>query len=294
MLFLATLALLAPALASSIKWAGAPGVCLESFRLGNKDTLVVEGCGTGPEQQFELSHGPTRVKMASKDLCLDAGDAMSERPPQKRARTNKQAGGKPKPNAKSNAKLKPKPKPKPKQPQPAKASAAQPSPRSKVRRAAQKAKRARSSSGSLASGSEGTPVEEASPEGDVLEGDAPEGEREVAVKEPGSASKNRRRRKKGKVFLEDKAGLLGLISDVTDSKAAIVEDKLKREAAREAAATEREEKRERGKKGRKADERKKALDAAKEAIVAREKAKKARRREPRPAEAEPKKRVGFA
>ncbi|BEI83468.1 hypothetical protein CcaverHIS002_0400720 [Cutaneotrichosporon cavernicola] len=74
MLFLATLALLAPALASSIKWAGAPGVCLESFRLGNKDTLVVEGCGTGPEQQFELSHGPTRVKMASKDLCLDAGD----------------------------------------------------------------------------------------------------------------------------------------------------------------------------------------------------------------------------
>ncbi|BEJ14289.1 hypothetical protein CspHIS471_0400560 [Cutaneotrichosporon sp. HIS471] len=258
MLFLATLVLLAPALASSIKWTGAPGVCLESFRLGNKDTLVAEGCGTGPEQQFELSHGPTRVKMASKDLCLDAGDA--------------------------------------------KASASQPSPRSKVRRAAQKAKRARSSSGSLASGSEGSPIEETSLDGAALEGAALEGgdleggalKGKGEVKEPGSASKNRRRRKKGKMFLEDKAGLLGLISDVTDSKAAIVEDKLKREAEREAAAAEREEKKERGKKGRKADERKKALDAAKKAIVAREKAKKARRREPRPVETETKKRVGFA
>ncbi|GMK58605.1 hypothetical protein CspeluHIS016_0600470 [Cutaneotrichosporon spelunceum] len=75
MLLLATLVLLGPVLATSIKWAGASSVCLESFRLGDKDTMVVEGCGTGPEQQFELSRGPTRVKMAGKDLCLDAGDA---------------------------------------------------------------------------------------------------------------------------------------------------------------------------------------------------------------------------
>jgi hypothetical protein len=46
---------------------------------------------------------------------------------------------------------------------------------------------------------------------------------------------------------------------VTDSKAAVVKTKLARERAREAAAVEREEKRDKGKKSRKAEERKKAL-----------------------------------
>lgn len=68
-----------------------------------------------------------------------------------------------------------------------------------------------------------------------------------------------RRRKKGKVFMEDKASLLNLLDDVTASKNAVISAKLDKERDRAAAAEALSAKREAGKKGRKADERAKAM-----------------------------------
>ncbi|KAL7424728.1 hypothetical protein Q5752_000412 [Cryptotrichosporon argae] len=100
--------------------------------------------------------------------------------------------------------------------------------------------------------------------------------------------------KKGKVFLEDKAGLMHLIDAVTAPKDSAAAAKIGRNRARADAvyAAERDGK---GKVSKKAADRGKALDRAKEAI--REKEKERRRKKkggPDADEAKPKKRVGFA
>lgn len=129
----------------------------------------------------------------------------------------------------------------------------------------------------------------------------PASESSSSVSEEGAAEESTkpapRRRKKGKVFMEDKASLLHLLDDVTASKNAVISAKLNKEKDRAAAAKALVAKREAGKKGRKADERAKAMEKAKEAILVRDREKKEKMKSKKkgvPVVAAPKRRVGFA
>ncbi|RSH77678.1 uncharacterized protein EHS24_003242 [Apiotrichum porosum] len=114
---------------------------------------------------------------------------------------------------------------------------------------------------------------------------------------PSKTKRNRRKPKgkKGKVFLEDKAGLLSLLDNVTASKDAVIAAKQEKERGRVAAAEKRDDAK---KPNRKAQDRAKALTAAKNAIHAKDIEKRRRRKGKTTEVAEPakkeKKRVGFA
>ncbi|WVQ93485.1 hypothetical protein IAU59_000559 [Kwoniella sp. CBS 9459] len=86
--------------------------------------------------------------------------------------------------------------------------------------------------------------------------------------------------KKGKVFVEGKADLLSLISDITSSKDSEAQQKVdKRKNAIESHTQSRSEARadDKGKKSRKAEERDKALESAKSALLEKQRLKKTRK-----------------
>ncbi|WVF65851.1 hypothetical protein IAT40_000588 [Kwoniella sp. CBS 6097] len=83
--------------------------------------------------------------------------------------------------------------------------------------------------------------------------------------------------KKGKVFVEGKADLLSLISDITSTKDSAAQQKVDKRKNAIESQTEGKVDDGKGKKSRKAEEREKALESAKSALLEKQRLKKKRK-----------------